>query len=114
MDFFRKQDIFVKQMVEDYQHNKIPNQEKLALYFRWKAGECSYADISHQAACEMRETASDMLDEYYNKYPDAYSSMSSDNEDPWCGHAGFGEDKYIVSYLESVVDELGNILPILK
>lgn len=54
------------------------------------------------------------LEEYYTKYPNAFSNMDFYiNGDVWQLYKGFGKDKYIVSYLEGIEGELNKILPII-
>lgn len=62
----------------------------------------------------MMDEASALLDEYYAKHPNAYQNMDAYiDEDPWQQYKGFGEDKYVVSYLEGIDSELKNIIDVL-
>lgn len=50
----------------------------------------------------------------YAKHPNAYQNMDAYiDEDPWQQYKGFGEDKYVVSYLEGIDSELKNIIAVL-
>lgn len=43
----------------------------------------------------------------YAKHPNAYQNMDAYiDEDSWQQYKGFGEDKYVVSYLEGIDSEL--------
>ena len=50
----------------------------------------------------------------YAKHPNAYENIDAYiDEDPWQQYKGFGEDKYVVSYLEGIDSELKNIIAVL-
>lgn len=114
IDTFDKQDIFLDRMIEDYKKGVIPHASVFAPYFRWKMGECGHDAITRETAYEMLGEASALLEVYYDKYPKAYENMDSYIDgDPWQQYKGFGEDKYVVSYLEGIDSELQNIIAIL-
>lgn len=112
---FEKQDIFHKQMIEDYKSGKIPNSSVFEPYFKWKMGLSNHTIITKKMAYSMIDEAVRLLEEYYAKYPNAYDNMDSYiNDDVWQQYKGFGEDKYIVSYLEGIEGELSKITTILN
>lgn len=111
---FEKQDIFHNRMIKDYKDGIIPHSSVFEPYFRWKMEECSHSEITREMALKMMDEVSTLLDEYYEKHPNAYDNMDVYiNEDPWQQYKGFGTDKYIVSYLEAIDNELTYIIPIL-
>lgn len=113
-DTFEKQDLFYNRMIEDYKNGVIPHSSVFEPYFKWKMGECSHDEITREMAYVMMDEASMLLDGYYNKYPKAYENMDAYiDEDPWQQYKGFGEDKYVVSYLEGIDSELKNMIMIL-
>lgn len=113
-DTFEKQDLFYNRMIEDYKNGVIPHSSVFEPYFKWKMGECSHDEITREMAYMMMDEASVLLDEYYAKYPNAYENIDAYiDEDPWQQYKGFGEDKYVVSYLEGIDSELKNIIAIL-
>lgn len=113
-DTFEKQDLFYNRMIEDYKNGVIPHSSVFEPYFKWKMGECSHDEITREMAYVMMDEASALLDEYYAKHPNAYENMDAYiDEDPWQQYKGFGEDKYVVSYLEGIDSELKNIIAVL-
>lgn len=77
-------------------------------------GECGHNVITRGDAYGMLGKASALLDGYYDKYPKAYENIDSYIDgDPWQQYKGFGEDKYVVSYLEGIDSEQKNIIAIL-
>lgn len=113
-DTFEKQDLFYNRMIEDYKNGVIPHSSVFEPYFKWKMGECGHDEITREMAYVMMDEASMLLDGYYNKYPKAYENMDAYiDEDPWQQYKGFGEDKYVVSYLEGIDSELKNIIAVL-
>lgn len=113
-DTFEKQDLFYNRMIEDYKNGVIPHSSVFEPYFKWKMGECSHDEITREMAYMMMDEASALLDEYYAKHPNAYQNIDTYiDEDPWQQYKGFGEDKYVVSYLEGIDSELKNIIAIL-
>ena len=108
--YFDKQDIFMKKMIEDYETGLISNPI-FKPYFDWKMRKTAILQISKQEARSMKEAADLELDKYYDQYPEAFSDLDSViNDDPWQHYKGFGEDKYIVSYLEAIEEEINQIL----
>lgn len=111
MNPFEKQDIFYNRMIKDYKDGIIPHSSVFEPYFKWKMGECSYSEITREMALKMMEEASTLLNGYYEKYLNAYDNMDVYiNEDPWQQYKGFGNDKFIVSYLEGIDAELTNFI----
>lgn len=115
MDPFEKQNIFNTKMIEDYKAGMIPHSSVFEPYFKWKAGEESHKSITKDKAFEMMEEANNLLEDYYEKYPNACKNMDTYvNDDPWQEYKGYGEDKYLVSYLEGIEEELTNLIFILE
>lgn len=111
---FEKQDIFHNRMIKDYKDGIIPHSSVFEPYFKWKMGKCSHSEITREMSLKMMDEASILLDGYYEKYPKAYDNMDVNiNEDPWQQYKGFGDDKYIVSYLDGIETELTNIILLL-
>ncbi len=111
---FKQQDLFLDKMLKDYQGGMIPNPI-YRKYFNWKMGIGNFQDISRKEGFEMIKAAQEELASLYDRYPSAYSNMECEiNEDPWLFYKGFGDDKYIVSYLEYIDSELSYIISILK
>lgn len=109
-DIFEKQNLFRHRMLEDYKQGTIPSASVFEPYFNWKMGKCGHSEITKGMAYMMMDEASALLEGYYEKYPRANENLHAYiNEDPWQAYEGFGNDKYIVSYLESIHDELSNI-----
>jgi len=110
---FEKQDKFFAQMIEDYKAGKFVNSSIFSPYMNWKMG--GGLKITRKQAWDMMDEAQSQLSVFYDKYPNAYDSMDTYiNDDPWQSYKGFGEDRFIVSYLEGIDEELTNILGILK
>lgn len=108
---FEKQNIFHNRMIKDYKDGKIPHSSVFAPYFKWKMGECSHSEITREMALKMMDEASTLLEEYYEKHPKAYDNVDAYiDKDPWLQYKGFGKDKFIVSYLESIDVELVNFI----
>ena len=109
---FKQQDTFFARMIEDYKAGKFANSEVFVPYMNWKMGYGLH--ISKQDAWVMMDEAQEQLMSYYDKYPDAYDGQdTSDNDGPWRSYKGFGEDRFMVSYLEGIDGELTNIIGIL-
>lgn len=97
-----------ERMLEDYQKGIIPTCFKP--YFDWKLGRCELSNISKEQAMNMMELVSNQIDEFYEKHPHPFEGLSAYVDDnPWQNYEGFGEDKYIVSYLEAIDYELTNL-----
>lgn len=112
---FEKQNIFFNRMIEEYKNGAIPHSSVFEPYIKWKIGKCSHTEITRKMAHKMLDEIAPLLEGYYEKYPRAYENMDSYiNEDPWQQYAGFGNDKYIVSYLEGIEAELCNIIKYLE
>lgn len=112
---FDKQNMFHKSMIKAYKSGIIPNASTFRPYFKWKTGKCSPKDITRETAHNMLNEASRLLNAYYQKYPNACADMDAYiNNDPWQLYRGFGDDKYMVSYLEAIENELINIMPLLN
>lgn len=113
IDVFKKQDIFMNKMIEDYINGMFDNHAVFVPFFNWKMGG-SYKSINRNEAVSMLKEVEILLEHYYNKYPNAYKCMPCYiNDDPWQSYHGFGNDMYIVSYLEAIESEMIRIFPIL-
>lgn len=109
---FDKQDLFMAQMCKDYALGKIPHKDIFKPYFDWKSGgPLIYTSVNKSEAYDIIQKARDVLYDFYEMYPDSYKDIPlSNNDDPWLEYTGFGKDKYIVSYLEALENEMTNLL----
>ena len=97
-----------KKMLEDYYQGLLP--DCFNPYFEWKTGMRQLSQISRNEAINMMEYSSELIDVYYDKHPYPFKDISPYTDDnPWQNYEGFGEDKYIVSYLETIDYELNNL-----
>ena len=100
--------IIREQMLADYSKGLLPSC--FEPYFYWKLGKCELIEITREQAIDMMETAGDLIIQYYDKYPCSFDGISVYTDDnPWQNYEGYGEDKYIVSYLEAIDYELTNL-----
>lgn len=110
---FENQDIFLKKMLEDHKNGLLRNPVFLK-YFLWKKGEGCIQDISRGEAYLIIEKAQEKLTLFYEQYPHTLNNLECNTDnDPWQQYRGYGEDKYVVSYLEFIVDELSSLMPLL-
>lgn len=87
--------------------NKIDHQ-LFQPYMDWKQGRGLH--ISEAQSWAMRDEALAQLDDLYERHAHTCRPYETGNDDsPWQDYAGFGADKYLVSYLEAINEELGNI-----
>lgn len=105
---FQKQDIFHESMIDAYLNGQIP-EPTFKPYFDWKLGKTVMLEVSRAEAHTIVEKASKLLESYYDKYPDAESNIGTSN-DIWYLFKGYRKDKYIVSYLQKIEDEVTNLL----
>ena len=108
MDYFKQQDTFIAKMKDDYEKGLI-NIKALAPYFRWKFDYKAKSPSKSQIG-EMRDAIQEELDGYYEAYPKGYKETT--DEPIWGQYAGYGDDKYIIAYLEAINEELPNLLMI--
>ena len=106
IDEFKAQDIFRERMLREYKQLERVSDPVYAPYFEWKEGR--RGGISRQEAWAIRERVEDDLDYLYRKYPHAAADATA--TPIWGMYEGFGGDKYLVSYLEAVDEEIGNFL----
>ena len=106
MDVFKQQDTFLAKMREDYEKGLI-NIKALSPYFRWKFDDKT-KNPSKSQIWKMYDAIQEELDGYYEAYPKSYKKTT--DEPIWGQYAGYGEDKYIVAYLEAIKEELPNLL----
>jgi hypothetical protein len=106
---FQKQDIFHEAMIAAYLNGQI-QEPMFKPYFDWKLGKTTKMEVSKEDAQAIINKASEMLEPYFEKYPDAESDNNESNNDIWCYYQGYGEDKYIVSYLQKIEEEVTNFL----
>ena len=109
---FQKQDIFHKAMITAYLDGQI-KEPMFKPYFDWKLGKTVKIEVSRIEAQAIINKASEMLEPYFDKYPDVECNICESDDDVWCYYQGYGDDKYIVSYLEKIESELSNLLNIL-
>ena len=106
MDYFKQQDAFLAKMQENYNTGLI-NIKALAPYFRWKFDDKA-KNPSKTQIWKMCDVIQEELDGFYEAYPNGYEQTT--DEPIWGQYAGYGDDKYIVAYLEAINDELPNLL----
>ena len=108
MDVFEKQDLFMAKMIADYNSGTFRNSDVFKPYMDWKQGRGLH--ISEDQSWAMRDEALAQLDDLYDRHPHACQPLGAVNDDdPWQDYTAFGTDKYMVSYLEAINEELGNI-----
>ena len=107
MNAFEKQDAFLSKMMADYNSGLFKNSAVFKPYMDWK--QSGKLNISQAQSWAMRDEAQSQLSDLYDRYPHAYQNMDSIIDDPWQMYKGYGEDKYIVSYLEAIDSELTNV-----
>lgn len=84
-------------------------------YLCWKFNHSEQLDLTLPKIHALLFEISAKLRTYELQYPKAY--MPTDiylNDDPWQLYTGYDKDKYMVSYLEKIEDELIRILPLFK
>ena len=97
-----------ERMIEDYTKGNLPVCFKP--YFDWKLGKRELDEITRNEAALMMDCCSDLIDQYYDKYPNSFTKVDINMDDnPWQNYEGFAEDKYIVSYLEAIDYEITNL-----
>ena len=106
IDPFKAQDIFTARMLNDYQHISVLNQIVYQPYFNWKQGKTN--TISRQEAYAIQDAVSEDLWNLYQKYPHSQNVVTS--FPIWGAYAGYGKDKYLVSYLEHIDGEISNFM----
>lgn len=106
IDIFKQQNAFIVKMKEDYEKGVI-NIKALAPYFRWKFDDKA-KNPNKNEIWEMQDVLQQKLDKYYETYPKGYKETT--DEPIWGQYAGYGDDKYIVAYLEAINEELPNLL----
>lgn len=108
MNVFEKQNVILSKMVADYNKGVFKNSAVFKPYMDWK--QSGKLNISQAQSWAMRDEAQSQLCDLYDRYPHAYQYMDSIlDDDPWQMYKGYGEDKYMVSYLEGIDNELTNI-----
>jgi len=114
MEPFDKQDIFTAAMLKAYDNGEIPCQDIFSKYFEWKSGKSTNFPFTFEDTFTMCDKAQELLESYYEKYPYRNgTTRETDNNDPWQDYQCYGDDKYIVSYLEGIDCELASIRPLL-
>lgn len=106
MDYFKQQDTFVAKLKEDYEKGLI-NIKALAPYFRWKFDDKA-KNPSRSQIWKMYDAIQEELTDYYMAYPNSHNETT--DEPIWGQYAGYGDDKYIVAYLEAIKEEFPNLL----
>ena len=97
----------MEKMINDHR-NGLLSDGMLEPYFAWKSGNAPLPSLNE--AMDIINVAAGMLDEYYDRYPDAMTMMGENENDPWKDYVGYGNDKYVVSYLEAIDGEVSNWL----
>ena len=109
---FKRQDLFLDQMYKDYTAGNIPHSDIFKPYFEWKkGGTLLTAAIPKSQAIAIMWQARQLLEHFYDIYPDAYKDIPAHvSNNPWQEYAGYGKDKYTVSYLEAIDSEITALL----
>ena len=114
---FSEINYFNKKMIQYFESGKLSND--FEPYFKWKKGITDISSISQECGWTMRDKAKELLDYYYDKHPEAFNNVELYHYDPdnydieeslWCQYKGFKEDKYVVSYLEAIDEELSELI----
>ena len=101
-----KNAIFLYQMETDYRNKRYSEFENLEPYFIWKFKGGTRENLLPYVY-DLMATAVEACEVYYDRYPDAPRVPDlSLSDDPWKAFVGYGKDKYIVSYLETICDDL--------
>ena len=104
-----KWDVLNDKMLQDYKNHLFPN-DIFKPYFKWKNSEISYDEITIEQIVAMSEEANRLLDFYDEKYPKARQIHDTFIvDDPWQMTRGYGDDKYMVAYLEYISDQLSDL-----
>lgn len=107
-DVFERQDLFLRRMKEDYLAGGIVDMV-YEPYFGWKFGGNGL--FTEKEAHAMLDAVSDDLDRLYRKHPKSFSvTEECADSSPWAAYRGFGEDCYLVSYLEELDREVSALL----
>lgn len=107
MDHFEQQDIFIAKMKEDYEGGGGISTKALAPYFCWKFDDKA-KNPSRSQIWKMYDAIQEELTDYYMAYPNIHNKTT--DEPIWGQYAGYGDDKYIVAYLEAINEEVPNLL----
>ena len=114
---FAEMKYFNEKMRHAYLEGELPKE--LTPYFNWKFGNTDIRSISTDTAYAMRNLTEELLDVYYDRYPEAFRNVElyrydaedyNMEESIWCQYKGFKEDKYVVSFLEKIDGELSEML----
>lgn len=140
--FYRRQDRFLSRMMDDYRKGLIPQSDSFATYFKWRANDADLTGIDASAAYDMLDVCRSQLERYYAQHGDDHSPAASGrvenpkpsccvldfdgavheaaawtegtDNDPWAAYRQYGDDCYVVSYLETIQSDLESILPLLR
>ncbi|MGL5729719.1 MAG: hypothetical protein ACRCX5_01190 [Bacteroidales bacterium] len=84
-------------------------------YLNWKFDNTKDLTLDINKIHQLLSEINSQLQIYDFKYAKPYSNLGLYiNDDPWQCYSGFGMDKYMISYLEYLEDELIRLLPIFK
>lgn len=106
MDYFKQQNTFIAKMKEDNEKGLI-NIKALAPYFRWKFDDKA-KNTSRSQIWKMYDAIQEELTDYYMAHSNSHNETT--DEPIWRQYAGYGDDKYIVAYLEAIKEEFPNLL----
>ncbi len=109
MTIFDKQDSRLAKSLELFSSGSL--NQIYAPYFNWKSGSFDISSLSETEGRNIMHTASDELEAFNDKHPQAYTHLDSyiDNN-PWQNFKGFNEDKFIVCALQGVEDEMSMLV----
>lgn len=112
-DYFDIQDRFYAKMKLDYESGLIANPV-LKPYFDWKFCHALLSTLDRKTLFDMRESVAQEMEIIDEKYPDAYRFLSDSpaSDDIWKPYRGYGDDRYLYSYLYGIESELSQLMAI--
>ncbi len=110
-EYFDIQDSFLKKMKADYEDGLITNPV-FKPYFRWKMYDAPISIFTRDMLYEIAAAAQRELEVLDEKHPEAYKQLGdlATLNDIWKPYAGYGDDKYLYSYLSAIDSETANLL----
>lgn len=112
-DYFDIQDKFYARMKLDYESGLLGNPV-LKPYFDWKFYHAPLSTLDRKALFDMRESVSLEMGIIDERYPEAcmFLSDSPTSDDIWKPYRGYGDDRYLYSYLDGIESELSRLMEI--
>lgn len=107
MEELNKVDRLIAKMKEDCSNGLL--EEEFNPYVDWLLDRASW--IEKERMYEMRDFASERMEELCVEYPNAFSNLPTQIDDnPWQMYEGFGKDKYLYSYYEQIESSLTDMI----